>query len=234
MRANASTVGSVSELTELASSRLSAVADPDAVPAMQGYMKTDMPFFGVKSPQRRPIERDLIRAFPPDDGAAYRANVVGLWNLPHREEKYLALSYARAFTDFIVPDQLDLFERLAREGAWWDLVDEVAVHLIGRVVLDHREETRAVLERWIADPDRWIRRTALICQLGHKTATDATMLFDFCSRCAHETDFFIRKAIGWALREYAKTAPDDVRTWVGLHEAQLSGLSRREALKHLA
>lgn len=196
-------------------------------------MKTDMPFFGVKSPQRRPIERTLIRAFPPASATGYRASVLELWNLPHREEKYVALAYARGFPRFIVPDQLDLFERLVREGAWWDLVDETAVHLIGPVVLDHRAQTRAVLEEWIDDPDLWIRRTALICQIRHKAATDASMLFDFCSRSAHETDFFIRKAIGWALREYAKTAPDEVRSWVALHEVQLSGLSRREALKHL-
>jgi 3-methyladenine DNA glycosylase AlkD len=234
MEANASTVGPVSELTELASSRLAAAVDLDAAPAMQAYMKTEMPFFGVKRPQRRPIERELIRMFPAVDAATYRRNVNELWDLPHREEKYLAISYARGFPAFIVPDQLDLFERLVREGAWWDLVDETAIHLIGRVLLDHRGQTRAALEQWIDDPDLWIRRTALICQITHKTATDATMLFDFCSRRAHETDFFIRKAIGWALREYAKTAPDDVRTWVALHEAQLSGLSRREALKHLA
>ncbi len=223
----------MTELTELASSRLAAVADTEAAPAMQAYMKTDMPFFGVKRPQRRPIERELIQMFPPADAAAYRGNVRQLWDLPHREEKYLAISYARGFAAFIVSDQLDLYEQLVRQGAWWDLVDETAIHLIGRVVLDHREQTRAVLEQWIDDPDLWIRRTALICQIGHKNRTDAAMLFDFCSRRVHDTDFFIRKAIGWALREYAKAAPDDVRTWVAMNEAHLSGLSRREALKHL-
>jgi len=223
----------VSELTDRAAAALTAVGDPKTAVAMAAYLKTDMAVYGVKRPERRPIERALAAEFPPADADDYRRNVLELWRLEHREEKYLALSYARAFRQWIEPDQLTLFEQLIREGAWWDLVDETATKLVGPVVLDHHDEVRLLLYRWIDDSDLWIRRSAIICQLGHKIETDPTMLFDFCGRRMHETEFFIRKAIGWALRDYAKTDPESVRSWVADHFDDLSGLSRREALKHL-
>ncbi|MGI9601109.1 MAG: DNA alkylation repair protein, partial [Acidimicrobiales bacterium] len=119
------------------------------------------------------------------------------------------------------------------EGAWWDLVDSVASGIIGKVVLNERARMRPLLDEWIDCDDMWLRRTAIICQLEHKESTDVEMLFGFCTRRAFEKEFFIRKAIGWALREYAKTDPDAVRVFVAEHQSELSGLSRREATKHL-
>jgi 3-methyladenine DNA glycosylase AlkD len=119
------------------------------------------------------------------------------------------------------------------EGAWWDFVDDVASHLVGRVTLLERESVRPVLERWIDHPDMWLRRTAILSQLGHKDKTDWEMLADFCLRRAHEKEFFIRKAIGWALREYARIEPDVVRRFATENRERLSGLSFREATKHV-
>jgi 3-methyladenine DNA glycosylase AlkD len=90
-----------------------------------------------------------------------------------------------------------------------------------------------LVRRWLDDEVMWLRRTAIISQLNHKAATDTALLFDGCAARAHETEFFIRKAIGWALRQYARTDPDAVRRFVRQHEKELSGLSKREALKHL-
>lgn len=122
---------------------------------------------------------------------------------------------------------------MAVEGAWWDLVDDVAANLVGALLLGHRAAMRPVMEAWVDDDDMWRRRTAILSQLRHRDQTDAEMLFDFCRRRAHETEFFIRKAIGWALREYSKTDPGAVAAFLRRHGDELSGLSRREAAKHL-
>ena len=212
---------------------LKAVEDPERAVSMAAYMKTDMPFYGVSSPARRPIARELKLLYPAGSATEYRENVRVLWALPHREEKYLAIGYALSFKKLITIEQIDLYQQLVLEGAWWDFVDVIASDLVGRVVLTDRARMRPTLEEWIDHDDMWLRRTALLAQLRHKTTTDEAMLFDFCQRRAHEKEFFIRKAIGWALREYARVNPEAVRGFLRDHEAHLSGLSRREAGKHL-
>lgn len=200
---------------------------------MAAYMKTTMPFYGVPKPGRQPVLRALVRRFPPAGVVEYREAVGALWALPHREEKYLAIGYARAFGDHVTFDQLALYRSMITEGAWWDFVDEIAGHLIGRLVADERPRMRPVLEEWIEHEDMWLRRTALICQLRHREETDAVMLFDFCRRRAHEKEFFVRKAIGWALREFAKSDPRAVKAFLDEMGDSLSGLSRREASRYL-
>lgn len=216
-----------------AQAELSARAVPADAGPMQAYMKTDMPFYGVKKKARTEVERILAREYPATDREDYRMAVEALWELPHREEKYLAIAYARAFPLFIAFPHLDLYERLVVEGAWWDLVDEVAAHLVGALVRSDRGPMRPVLGGWIDGDDMWLRRTAIICQLRHRADTDAEVLFDFCRRRAHDREFFIRKAIGWALREYARTDAEAVRAFLERHGDELSGLSRREASRHL-
>jgi 3-methyladenine DNA glycosylase AlkD len=221
------------EIVTFVREALKAVEDTDRAIPMAAYMKTDMPFYGVSSPARRPIARELKQVFPAGSGTEYRDNVRLLWALPHREEKYLAIDYALSFKKLITFDQIDLYQQMVVEGAWWDFVDVIASDLVGRVVSDDRARMRPILEEWIDHDDVWLRRTALLAQLRHKTATDEAMLFDFCRRRAHEKEFFIRKAIGWALREYARVNPGAVRSFLSENEAYLSGLSRREAARHL-
>ena len=227
---------------EMASSRLmvhfvqtelARLADSAKARPMAAYMKTTMAFYGVPKPGRVPIAREVKKRFPPVDADDYRRKVLSLWGLPHREEKYLAVGYAWTFRQHVVFPQMDLFEQMIFEGAWWDFVDELASPIVGQIVLDDRSLMRPVLERWIDGPDMWLRRSALLCQNRHKEKTDQGMLFDFCLRRADEKEFFIRKAIGWALREYARTQPDEVRRFLAEHGDRLSGLSRREAAKHL-
>jgi 3-methyladenine DNA glycosylase AlkD len=223
----------VEDARRFATEALAAVAEPSKAKGMQAYMKTDMPFYGVQKSARVGILHDLVTAYPPSDRAEYEQLVLGLWRLPHREEKYLALGAARHFQQFVVPDSMPLYRRLIIEGAWWDLVDEVATHLIKDLVLGFPDEVWPVVDTWIDDDDMWLRRTAIICQVGAKDATDADRLFRFCSQRAFETEFFIRKAIGWALRQHARTDPEAVARFVTEHRARLSGLSYREATKHI-
>jgi 3-methyladenine DNA glycosylase AlkD len=210
-------------------------ADADAVRAenMGAYMKTDMPFYGVSSPTRRKIIKQLAGAYSPSTNEEYRRQIAGLWEQQHREEKYLAIDWARRHRRFVSSENIDLYERMIVEGAWWDFVDDIAANLVGGVLRREPDQMTPVLERWLDGDDLWLRRTVLICQLKSKEETDTDLLFDACARTAHETDFFIRKAVGWALRQHSKVDPEAVRSFVDQHRRELSGLSLREATKYL-
>jgi 3-methyladenine DNA glycosylase AlkD len=220
-------------LTALVAERLAQVADPVKAGSMAAYMKTDMPFYGVQKAGRVPILRAAVERFPPSNREDYRTAVLALWEQPHREENYLAIGYARSFPRFVTLSSIPLYRRLIIEGAWWDFVDEAAIHLVGDVLLHQREPMTPKVEAWIDDRDLWLRRTSILAQIGHKGATDTDLLFEACERRMHETEFFIRKAIGWALRDYARTDPDAVAAFVADRRGELSGLSYREATKHL-
>ncbi len=220
-------------LADFVTSGLAARADAEKAVAMAAYMKTTMPFYGVQADERRRVLRKARRVSPIESADAYRRTVIALWERPHREEKYCAVDLAVDEKRWISFDHLGLYRRLIVEGAWWDFVDLVAAKLVGRVLLDEPAQMWPVLDEWIDDDGMWLRRTAILAQLKHKDATDAGKLFEYCLRRASETEFFIRKAIGWALREYAKTDPDAVRVFLAAHGEELSGLSVREASKHL-
>lgn len=218
----------------LARKRLAALANDENAVQMAAYMKTDMPFYGVKKPERVPVFRELRDAFPPADDEAYAALVDALSAEPQREAKYLAIQLAVQHKRFITMTHVPLYERLVVEGAWWDLVDDVAIRLVGTVFLRERDAAQPLLDAYVDHDDMWLRRTAIIAQIKHKADTDEDWLFDVCRRRGHETEFFIRKAIGWALREHAKSRPDAVVRFLRAHRDGLSNLSVREASKHLA
>lgn len=226
-------VSAVAEARAFAQEALRRAADPDKAAGMQAYMRTDMPFYGVQKPGRVEILRELVARFPVPDRESYQKLVLGLWDLPHREEKYLALGVARRFREHVTPLSLPLYRNLIVEGAWWDFVDEIATKLIRRLVVEQPGQTWPVVDLWIDDEDMWLRRSAILCQIGAKEDTDTDRLFGFCERRAFEGEFFIRKAIGWALREYAKTDPEAVAAFLASRRDRLSTLSYREASKHL-
>jgi len=196
-------------------------------------MKTNMPFYGVQKPDRLPIIKELRDNFAPESQEEYATNVLSLWQHPNREQKYLAINYAELFPHFIVIDSLPLYERLVREGAWWDYTDPIASHLTGAVLLENEAEARPIIDGYIYDGDFWIRRTGLLSHLGHKKNTSAKHLFSYCRKLASEKEFFIRKAIGWALREYSKSEPVKVKQFLAENKGTLSALSYNEGAKHL-
>jgi len=221
------------DLLQFVATGFAAAGDSHRAARMAAYMKTDMPFYGIQKAGRTAVWREVKRRFPVEDNRAYRRMVVALWEQPHREEKYLAITVARHHRRFITMENMPLYERLIVEGAWWDLVDDVAINCVGTVLRTERAAARPMLEAWVDDEIMWLRRTSLIAHLKHKDETDQQMLFDHCLRRAHEKEFFIRKAIGWALRSYARTAPDAVASFLLEHRSEWSGLTFREAAKHL-
>lgn len=221
-------------LQTFVSEGLAALANPADAGPMQAYLKTEMPFFGVKKPGRQPIRREAKKRFVPSSHDEWVAGIRALWALPHREEKYHALEWGKDHRRrHLSMASLPMIEALIREGAWWDLVDTTVSYFLSPLAKAEPESMRPVLEAWIDDEDLWIRRSAIIAHNGHKGATDEARLFDFCRRRAHEKEFFIRKAIGWALRDYSKTNPDAVLAFLQAESERLSGLSFREGAKQL-
>lgn len=212
---------------------LEAASDADKAQQMAQYMKTHMPFYGVQKPGREHIARAVKWHFRPSSQEEYEHLVKLLWNQDHREEKYLAVQFARTFRLFITSDSLPLYEFLIRDGAWWDFVDDVAIRLVGSVLRNERQTVSSLLDRWIEDDDMWIRRAAIISQVMHRGDTDHERLFAYCRACMDDTSPFIRKAIGWALRDYAKASPSRVARFVHKHRDELSPVSLREATRGL-
>ena len=223
----------IPDAVEYVQAQLKAAAVPEKASGMAAYMKTEMPFYGVDAPSRKLIQRELKHKFVPRDSEEHRSYVQALWGLPHREEKYIAIAMARTWKPWVDADHLDLYRQWIEEGAWWDFVDEIANFLVGGAYLKDREAVGPVMDEWITDPHLWIRRAAIICQLRHKKETDAGRLYDYCLRSAHEKDFFIRKAIGWALRQYSRSEPESVHEFLTTYRQELSNLSFKEGSRIL-
>ena len=221
---------SSSPLTAAVREALHDAADPALAPGQQAYMKSAMPFLGVRVPDVRRLTREAARGVTDPD--ELRGAVLELWRTAgHREERYAAqaLMALRPLRGRL--DMLDVHEEMVRTGAWWDHVDEVA-HRLADLLDAHPAELAVELRVWADDEDFWIRRVAIIAQLQRKDATDRALLADAIEPNIADPEFFIRKAIGWALRDFARTDPEWVRAFVDAHPG-LSPLSRREALKHL-
>jgi 3-methyladenine DNA glycosylase AlkD len=198
-------------------------------PEMQAYMKSDMPFLGVQKPRRVALLRSLPLV---EDRDEWLDAVQTLWReATFREERYVALSLS-ADKRFQSVELLPWFDEMIVTGAWWDFVDEIASHRVGPLLRSTPDVVRPLMLKWSTDEDRWRRRTSIICQLGAKGATDVELLTACVDANVDDRDFFLRKGIGWALREFAKTEPGWVRSFVE-ERPGLSPLSRREALKHL-
>lgn len=216
-------------------SALAAQADPVRGAQQQAYMKSALPYLGLPSPLLTRALRPVWAAYELSDRARWEASIRALWDeATHREHWYAALALLghRRYRGWRDPDLLPLLADLIRTGAWWDVVDEIATHRVRELLLADHDTLAPILRGWARDEDLWIRRAAMLAQVGAKERTDPALLHDCLEPNIGHPNFFSRKAIGWALREYAKTDPDWVRAWVAAHPT-LSGLSRREALKHL-
>jgi 3-methyladenine DNA glycosylase AlkD len=229
-------VPAVPELIDDIRRSLQEVADPAKAPAMQAYMKSLMPYYGVQSAAAKRVFARVLHDHPVEDRESWLATVRALWqDATHREERYAALALAghRRYAAYQDPGTLDLYRELIVTGAWWDFVDTLASHRVGPILLTHHAEVRPTLVRWATDPDMWLRRTSIICQLGAKKSIDLDLLSACIEPNLNDREFFVRKAIGWALRQHAWTDAAWVQDYVRRHGDRLSPLSRREALKNV-
>jgi 3-methyladenine DNA glycosylase AlkD len=212
------------------------VADPSRAAGAQAYMKSAMPFLGVSAVPLRQVCRDVFGTLTFPGAAAWRREVLGLWRgARHREERYAALELAgvRAADAFQDLDALPMYEEMIVTGAWWDYVDHLAKNRVGELLRRFPRPMRKTMLAWSRDDDMWKRRTSILCQLAFKKETDLVLLYACIEPSLSSREFFLRKAIGWALRQYAWTDPLEVKRYVRENEPRLSGLSRREALKNL-
>jgi 3-methyladenine DNA glycosylase AlkD len=214
-----------------------------AVP-MQAYMKSAMPFCGIPAPLRRQLSAALVRSRPLPDAATLADTMLELWRSAScREQRYASMELARVGAHAALGRAaglalLPVYEEMITTGAWWDYCDDISGHAIAQLLQRHPDAMKPLLRRWARGGDLWLRRAAFLCQRRLKAGFDAELLYDTVrpsigsGRFADE--FFIRKGLGWALRERSYAAPGEVQDFCREHEGQLSALTRREALKAIA
>jgi 3-methyladenine DNA glycosylase AlkD len=217
-------------ITKFINSEMKRIGNAIKAPRMQAYMKTDQPFYGVQSKLRKQIFRDAIKKYPITSRSKWEKVVLELWNGTHREEMYQALEVAERYNIYHDKDAWQLFEKLLRSATNWDTVDWLSSNLIGILVYKYRHFEKQLIE-WSEDENFWVRRATLLAHLKHKEKTNIKLLSQTVLKLSHEKEFFIRKAIGWVLRQYSYTDPKWVSQFVEKYEDKLSGLSKREALK---
>lgn len=217
--------------------RLSEAGDPERAKGARAYMKSEMPYFGVRAPSQREIYKEVFRRHPLGSFEEWRDTALTLWRkAKYREERYAAIELTgwRSYRGYQTLEALTVYEEMIVDGAWWDYVDAVAIHRVGKFLLaDYPGPMKKTLRSWSRSDDLWKRRSSIISQVALKDRTDLKFLYDCIERNADDKEFFIRKAIGWALRSYAWVDPREIERYVKGMGERLSGLSRREALKNV-
>ena len=210
--------------------------DPERALAMQAYMKSAMTYHGVRAPLLRTVCKATFADVQFPTAEHWQAQVLGIWrNARFREERYAALYLAsdKRARPFQTLAAMKMYEELIVTGAWWDYVDGIASHRVGQILKNYPAPMRRKMLAWSKSADLWKRRTSILCQLGFKTETDLELLYACIEPSLGSREFFLQKAIGWALRQYAWIDHAEVQKYVRLNHARLSALSRREALKNI-
>jgi len=211
--------------------KLEAAAIEDNAIPMKQYMKNNFEFYGIKSPLRKKIIAD----FEKESGVLAAEEITEFaqlcWDNPFREVQYACMELLQKEKNPPF-ERLELYKWMILRKSWWDSVDFIAPNLIGKLLLAHPELIQKETQEYMDSGELWLQRSALIFQLRYKTQTDLNLLFHYCERLSNHPDFFIRKAIGWSLRQAGKFYPNEIRDFVA--KTTLSNLSVREALKLLS
>ena len=206
--------------------------NPENAFAMAKYMKNNFPFFGIKTEKRRRIFKEIWKENKEEVSANAREIALDLYSKPEREFQYCAIEILiKELQGNYKKEDIQLIEKLISDNSWWDSVDTIAKYILGEYLLEFPLETKNVTERFSRSENMWLSRSAILFQLGYKQKTSADLLFSECLKHSHSKEFFIQKAIGWALREYAKSNPEDVQEFVKTNT--LKPLSKKEALKNM-
>jgi len=198
---------------------------------MKSYMRNKFDYLGIKSPQRREIMRDFIKEYGKPQQIDLTPIVEELWQLPQREFQYCAMDILIKNTRYLTKEDIELVEHLIMTKSWWDTVDLLASNLVGKLFQKFPELQEQYLPNWLESGNIWLQRTCLIFQLHYKKNTDVNLLFELIDKLKDTDEFFLNKAIGWALRQYSKTDATAVIDFV--RKSKLAALSQREALKWL-
>lgn len=212
-------------------SLLEPLADPASAPKMAAYMKDHFPFMGVPhsvwKPHLGPL-RAKVRSWKDPDGLL--ALVQDLWTLEEREYQYVAIELLEAGARYLRDEDIRAIETLIVKKAWWDSVDMITNYAVSPMV-KRSKGLLLVMDEWAYGPQMWLSRSAILHQLKYKREVDSGRLFGYCRFHAESKEFFIQKAMGWALREYAKVSPNEVLGF--LQSGKFPALTVREATKHL-
>ncbi len=209
---------------------LQLVGNKKFVGPMSAYMRDQFRFFGVKSPERKAVLAQFVKlhGLPASDDTD--GVVRTLWRADEREAQYCAMELLYKVQRKSKRYFPELAEWMILHKSWWDTVDFIAPKILADYFSKYPEARDGIVRRWVIDKNLWLRRSSLIFQLNYKLDTDVDLLFEFVNRLKVDNDFFIRKAIGWALRQYSKHDPQTIAHFVNETKG-LSGLSIREALK---
>ena len=206
-------------------------ADADIAGPMKKYMKDRYEYFGIKSPLRKEIYREHKLNYGLIPQEEKEKIIKWCWQQPQREYQYFAMEFLGRASKKEESDSIDLYVYMITNKSWWDTVDFIATNLVGTYLQRFPEHTIRLTTEWMASNNIWLQRTCLLFQLKYKTATDTALMHGFINQLSDSKEFFIRKAIGWVLREYSKTDAQYVLDYVKMYP--MSGLSQREALKWL-
>lgn len=212
------------------------VGNPRRAIGAQAYMKSAMPYHGLSAPLLRATCKRIFSQTELPSRSEWRAHVLDLWRgAKFREERYAAIALAgdKRAAAFQTPAAMPIYEEIIVTGAWWDYVDDVASHRVGPILHEYPAPMKKKMLAWSTSANMWKRRTSIICQLGFKQHTDLDLLYACIEPSLVSKEFFLRKAIGWALRQYAWTDPAEVKRYTRRNRDRLSGLSYREALKNV-
>lgn len=215
---------------------LTTQANPTRAAQQQAYMKSTQPFAGLTAPELRAALKVIFKEHQPATESAWRREVLTLWrSAPVREQQHAAidLAFHKPCRAWLTSNHWDMLDELIVSGAWWDFIDALAPNHHAWLLANEPRVTKPLLRAYASDDNLWRRRVAILCQLKTKAATDEALLFGCIRESLDHKEFFVRKAIGWALRAHSRTNPDGVVDFIQQHAHRLSPLSKREGLKLL-
>ncbi len=208
-------------------------ADKKNAQGMSAYMKNQFSFYGIKKPEREKLTKEILRSFSESITQKQLLDCArSLWKKKEREYHYLAIDLLNKNKKILTSTAFPVIELMLLKNQWWDSIDALASGVVAHLVKEFPELQKEI-KRFSTHKNFWLQRVSIIYQLPYKTNTNEQFLFHVCSLHASQKEFFVQKAIGWALRQYAKTNPGQVKHFVKQNAASLSALSKREALKHI-